>query len=127
LLAWWHARSRGGRIVLRLEDFDAERVKPGMIEATLEDLCWLGLGWDGEPYVQSSGGVDIDTAAESLLARGLAYPGTCTRKERLPSPRRTPVRRPRSIRGPVAASMRPSRTPNGPLLVLRPCASSSRM
>jgi glutamyl-tRNA synthetase len=81
LLAWWHARSRGGRIVLRLEDFDAERVKPGMIEATLEDLCWLGLDWDGEPYVQSSGVVDIDTAAESLLARGLAYPCTCTRKE----------------------------------------------
>ena len=81
LLAWWHARSRGGRIVLRLEDFDAERVKPGMLEATLEDLRWLGLDWDGEPYVQSSGVADIDAAAESLLARGLAYPCTCTRKE----------------------------------------------
>ncbi|MGZ9143444.1 MAG: glutamate--tRNA ligase family protein, partial [Candidatus Binatia bacterium] len=34
LLAWWHARSRGSRIVLRLEDLDIERVKPGMLEAT---------------------------------------------------------------------------------------------
>jgi len=81
LLAWWHARSRGGRIVLRIEDFDAERVKPGMIESTIEDLRWLGLDWDGEPYVQSNGAAAIQAAAESLLARGLAYPCTCTRKE----------------------------------------------
>lgn len=81
LLAWWHARSRGGRIVLRLEDLDAERAKPGMIEATLDDLCWLGVDWDDEPYVQSSGVTAIDAAAESLLTRGLAYPCTCTRKE----------------------------------------------
>ncbi len=81
LLAWWHARSRGGRIVLRLEDLDAERAKPGMIEATLDDLRWLGVDWDGEPYVQSSGVTAIDAAAESLLTRGLAYPCTCTRKE----------------------------------------------
>ncbi len=81
LLAWWHARSRGGRIILRLEDLDVERVKPAMLDATIEDLRWLGLDWDREPYVQSSGVADIDAAAESLLARGLAYPCICTRKE----------------------------------------------
>lgn len=81
LLAWWHARSRGGRIVLRLEDLDVVRVKPEMLEATLEDLRWLGLDWDGAAYIQSSGVADIDAAAEALLARGLAYPCTCTRKE----------------------------------------------
>jgi len=81
LLAWWHARSRGGRIVLRIEDLDVERVKPGLIEAAIDDLRWLGLDWDGEPYVQSNGVAEIDAAAESLLARGLAYPCSCTRKE----------------------------------------------
>jgi glutamyl-tRNA synthetase len=81
LLAWWHVRSRGGRIVLRLEDLDVERVKPGMLEATIEDLRWLGLDWDGEPYVQSRGAADIDATAQSLLARELAYPCSCTRKE----------------------------------------------
>jgi glutamyl-tRNA synthetase len=81
LLAWWHARSRGGRIVLRLEDLDVERVKPGMLEATLDDLRWLGLDWDGEPLVQSCGVAEIDAAARSLLARGLAYPCVCTRRE----------------------------------------------
>ena len=81
LLAWWHARSRGGRIVLRLEDLDNERVKPELIQAALDDLRWLGLDWDGEPYVQSSGIGAIDGAANELLARGLAYPCICTRKE----------------------------------------------
>ena len=81
LLAWWHARSRGGRIVLRLEDLDIERVKPGMLEATIEDLRWLGLDWDGEPYVQSSGVDAINAAAGALIDHGLAYPCTCTRSE----------------------------------------------
>lgn len=81
LIAWWHARSRGGRIVLRLEDLDTERVKPGIIEATIDDLCWLGLDWDGEPYVQSSGISQINAAAAALVDRGLAYPCICTRKE----------------------------------------------
>lgn len=81
LLAWWHARSRGGRLVLRIEDLDVERVKPGLLEAAIDDLHWLGLDWDGEPYLQSSGIAEIDAAAEFLLARGLAYPCSCTRKE----------------------------------------------
>lgn len=81
LLAWWHARARGGRIVLRIEDLDVERVKPGMIEETLADLAWLGLDWDGEPAIQSHGQHHIEAAAGTLLARGLAYPCTCTRKE----------------------------------------------
>lgn len=81
LIAWWHARSRGGRIVLRMEDLDVERVKPGMIEAAIEDLRWLGLDWDGEPWLQSRGVDAINRAANDLLRRGLAYPCICTRKE----------------------------------------------
>ena len=81
LIAWWHARARGGRIVLRLEDLDIERVKPGMVEAAIDDLRWLGLDWDGEPYLQSSGIGEINAAATTLLDRGLAYPCVCTRKE----------------------------------------------
>ncbi len=81
LVAWWHARSRNGRIALRIEDLDVDRVKPGMIDATLRDLEWLGLDWDGEPLIQSRGIESIDAAAQSLLERGLAYPCVCTRKE----------------------------------------------
>lgn len=81
LLAWWHARSRGGRIVLRIEDLDVDRVKPGMVDATLRDLEWLGLDWDGEVVVQSRGAERFDAAVAGLMERGLAYPCVCTRAE----------------------------------------------
>jgi glutamyl-tRNA synthetase len=81
LLAWWHARSRGGRIVLRLEDLDADRLKPGMVEAALRDLEWLGLDWDGEPVLQSIGSERFDACARDLIAKGLAYPCVCSRAE----------------------------------------------
>lgn len=81
LIAWWHARSRGGRILLRMEDLDGERMKPGMIDAALDDLRWLGLDWDGEPWLQSRSVDAINSAASDLLTRGLAYPCICTRKE----------------------------------------------
>src|SRR5438552_16799835 len=52
LIAWLAARRRGGRIVLRIEDIDSPRVKPGAAEQALDDLRWLGLEWDGDPLVQ---------------------------------------------------------------------------
>lgn len=81
LLAWWHARAHGGRIVLRLEDLDEGRSRPEFAAACLHDLAWLGLDWDGAPHVQSDTRAAIDTAADELVARGLAYACTCTRKE----------------------------------------------
>src|SRR5256885_7126748 len=53
LIAWLSARSRAGRVVLRIEDIDSPRVKPGAAEQALDDLRWLGLDWDGEPLVQT--------------------------------------------------------------------------
>ena len=43
LLAWLSARSRGGRIVLRIEDLDAERCPRKYADQLEEDLGWLGL------------------------------------------------------------------------------------
>ncbi len=80
-VAWWAARSRGGRIVLRIEDLDDTRVKPGATELVLEDLEWLGLDWDGELLLQTSRADAHREALDSLLARGLAYPCVCTRRE----------------------------------------------
>jgi glutamyl-tRNA synthetase len=81
LLAYWQARSQGACLRLRLEDLDLERVKPGALEATLEDLRWLGIDWDGEPWIQSEHRDAIDAAAFRLLAEGRAYPCVCTRRE----------------------------------------------
>ncbi|MCA3010365.1 MAG: tRNA glutamyl-Q(34) synthetase GluQRS, partial [Phycisphaerales bacterium] len=54
LLAWLSARSRGGSVLLRIEDIDGPRVKPEAAAQTIEDLRWLGLDWDGEVVVQSA-------------------------------------------------------------------------
>ncbi|MDQ3389378.1 MAG: glutamate--tRNA ligase family protein, partial [Gemmatimonadota bacterium] len=40
LLAWLHTRSGGGRFVMRVEDLDAGRVRPGVMEAQLQELHW---------------------------------------------------------------------------------------
>jgi glutamyl-tRNA synthetase len=79
LIAWWRARSVGGRILMRLEDLDGPRAKPEMAEAALRDLAWLGLDWDGPDYVQSTGLAEIETAAAQLAERGLAYACVCSR------------------------------------------------
>jgi glutamyl-tRNA synthetase len=79
LVAWWRARSLGGRLLMRLEDLDGPRAKPEMSEAALRDLAWLGLDWDGPDYVQSTGLEEISAAAQTLEERGLAYACVCSR------------------------------------------------
>jgi len=81
LIAWWHARSRGGRVLLRIEDLDRDRVKPGMTEACLRDLEWLGIDWDGPVHVQSRETEALHAALAHLLGRGLAYACTCSRRD----------------------------------------------
>ncbi len=81
LLAWLSVRARGGTLLLRVEDIDGPRIKAGAFAATLEDLRWLGLDWDGEPLLQSERFTQHRHAAERLVAAGLAYPCVCTRKE----------------------------------------------
>ncbi len=81
LLAWLSVRSRGGTLLLRIEDIDGPRVKPGASEQALADLRWLGLDWDGEPSWQSQRLRLYRAAAERLVQQGLAYACVCTRKE----------------------------------------------
>jgi glutamyl-tRNA synthetase len=81
LLAWLSARSRGGRIVLRIEDIDSPRVKAGAAEEACADLRWLGLDWDEGPIVQTQRLPHYQRALEALQARELVYPCTCTRSD----------------------------------------------
>jgi glutamyl-tRNA synthetase len=81
LIAWLSARSKGGRVVLRVEDIDSPRVKPGAAEQALDDLRWLGLDWDGEPLVQTRRLSAYEEALRRLRDLDLVYPCTCTRSD----------------------------------------------
>ena len=63
LAAWLSARSQGGAFVWRLEDLDGPRVVPGMAEAALRDLAWLGLDWDEGP--EASAAFDTETGSHA--------------------------------------------------------------
>ena len=89
LLAWLQARSAGGRFVMRVEDLDLGRVRPGYMERQLEELRWLGLDWDEgpdvggphAPYLQSERQERYEAALARLADAGLVFECFCSRKE----------------------------------------------
>src|SRR5437764_4671021 len=81
LTAWLSARSRSGRVVLRVEDIDSPRVKPGAAAQAFADRRWLGLDWDGDPVVQTERLPLYAAALRRLQVRDLVYPCTCTRAD----------------------------------------------
>ncbi len=81
LVAWLVAKSQGGRIVLRIEDLDAERSKPEYADAVRRDFERLGLTWDEGPCFQHDRAEAYRAAFDELQARGLVYPCFCTRAD----------------------------------------------
>lgn len=81
LIAWLSARQRGGRVVLRIEDIDSPRVKPGAVEGALDDLRWLGLDWDDGPVFQMQRLPLYESALAVLMKKERVYPCTCTRSD----------------------------------------------
>jgi glutamyl-Q tRNA(Asp) synthetase len=79
--AWRLAREAGGRFLVRMEDIDQTRCKPGYAARMLDDLTWLGLDWDGEVRTQSAHFDDYGVALARLDEMGLLYPCFCTRAE----------------------------------------------
>lgn len=69
LAAWLDARSRGQRMVLRIEDIDTPRVLPDADRWIMDDLTWLGMDWDGEPVYQSQR-IDLYEQAVRLIPCG---------------------------------------------------------
>ncbi len=81
LCAWLVAKSQGGEVVLRVEDLDRERSKPGFVDAVQRDFERLGLIWDRGPYFQHDRDEAYQAALDQLDARGLLYPCYCTRAD----------------------------------------------
>ncbi|WP_066968028.1 tRNA glutamyl-Q(34) synthetase GluQRS [Rhizorhabdus dicambivorans] len=94
------ARSAGGRFLLRIEDIDPIRCRPEHVAGIIEDLAWLGIGWDEPPLFQSQRLPLYADALGRLKAAGLVYPCFCTRAR---------------IAAEIAASAAAPHGPDGPL------------
>ena len=98
VLAWLFAASTGRALLLRWEDLDAGRVRPGAAAGQAADLAALGLVFTGEALVQSSRAevyaaalatldtfecfctrAEIAAAASAPHGGPRRYPGTCRR------------------------------------------------
>jgi len=78
---WLYAKKHHGKLVLRIEDTDAERSTQESIEGIIDGLTWLGITWDEGPYFQSEHAAEHKAAADTLVATGHAYKCFCTKEE----------------------------------------------
>jgi glutamyl-tRNA synthetase len=81
LAAWLSARAAGGTVLLRVEDLDTPRVRPGATAEMVDDLRWSGLDWDGEPVKQSDRQPFYEAALARLREQDAVYPCTCSRAD----------------------------------------------
>lgn len=89
LFNFLYARRYQGEFIVRIEDTDLERSRPEYEQEIIESLEWLGINWDEglkvggphAPYRQTERLAAYQRYADTLLARGLAYPCFCTEEE----------------------------------------------
>ena len=81
LIAWLSVRSKGGEMVLRMEDLDTLRTSAEYAEILRSDLNWLGLDYDRETPAQSRRSAVYDEYFRILEEKGLLYPCYCTRSQ----------------------------------------------
>lgn len=81
LIAWLSVKSRGGSLILRMEDLDTQRTSAEFAQVLRDDLRWLGLHWDEETQPQSCRGKVYEGYFEKLRDLGLLYPCYCTRSQ----------------------------------------------
>ena len=79
LASWLDARAAGGRWLVRIEDLDRTRARPGAADDILRALERLGLGWDGEVAYQSRRTELYEIALQKLSDR--CYWCGCSRRE----------------------------------------------
>jgi glutamyl-tRNA synthetase len=73
LFNWLFARQQKGTMILRVEDTDAERNKPELVDGIIQGLRWLGVDWDEGPFYQSQRTELYRAAGKRLLANGSAF------------------------------------------------------
>lgn len=73
------ARAQGGEWLVRIEDLDPPRERPGAADDILRTLDALGLHWDGPVVRQSQRSELYADALDRLLGLGLIQDCTCSR------------------------------------------------
>jgi len=81
LASYCDARSAGGEWLVRIENVDEPRTRPGAESEILATLERYGFAWDGPVARQSSRTELYRAALGQLIASGDAYPCACTRRE----------------------------------------------
>lgn len=83
------ARKVGASLRLRIDDLDAERVRPAYLDDVFRSLAWLGITWDEGPvsvedharnWSQRSRLPRYHALIDRLRAAGHLYACTCSRK-----------------------------------------------
>ncbi|MBT1074362.1 glutamate--tRNA ligase [Geobacter grbiciae] len=81
LFNWLLSRKEKGTFILRIEDTDVARSTQESVDAILQGMAWLGLGWDEGPFYQSERFPVYKEFVEKLVAEGKAYRCYCTPEE----------------------------------------------
>lgn len=90
MLVSWLADAVGASMLLRIDDMDADRIRPEYVEDIFEVLNWLGIRWQvgpGDPadfharFSLRARRESYRLQARALMAAGLAYACTCSRRQ----------------------------------------------
>jgi glutamyl-tRNA synthetase len=81
LVNWALARQANWRIIMRIEDLDLTRVRPGAAESLLRTLEWLGIDYDDGPVYQSHDLKPYRDAVRKLTDLKMAYACALTRAQ----------------------------------------------
>jgi glutamyl-Q tRNA(Asp) synthetase len=95
LASWLDARAHGGKWLVRIEDVDTPRCVPGADQTILQQLAACGLHPDEPPAWQSQRTALYQQALDTLLAKQLAYPCGCSRKDIEKALQRSGLEKPR--------------------------------
>jgi glutamyl-Q tRNA(Asp) synthetase len=81
MASWCDAVAFKGDWLVRIEDVDQTRTRPGASDAILATLEAYGFEWDGPVVRQSERGALYAEALDDLIRRRMAFACACTRKE----------------------------------------------
>ncbi len=81
MASYLDARSHQGQWLLRIEDLDIFRERPGAAENIIQILSDYGFEWDGDIVYQSTRLPAYQEIMHQLGQQQLSYPCTCTRKQ----------------------------------------------